>query len=199
MGKNTAAAAVVVVILALIAFGAYYLSQVNSKPSPITTQQYTSVQTTAIASQAGTAFNSTSYFANSYLIYPGNLSSAAKKALGAYTFHVSAAANGSTILTLVYPHSVNNKTFSIPSGYRFYYIENSLGDDSAQEDLYPTDDGYAIVNASGYLITASVGDLYNAQAYQTTTPQSTITTTASSSSQSTVTQTPSPTTVPIWG
>ncbi|MCL5430541.1 MAG: hypothetical protein M1504_03635 [Candidatus Marsarchaeota archaeon] len=153
--KLIAPIAIVIIALVLIAVvfvgGGFGAKSTSTQPSANTST--TNIIQSANKSTSGILFASTPYYQYSYLISSAPLSSSARTALGAYNVSITSLANGSTEVDLIYPGNTGNMTFMVPTGYKLYYIEKSGSDDTSPGyDYYPTDDGYALVNSTGYVV-----------------------------------------------
>lgn len=115
----------------------------------------TTIQTTiqSTTTTLGPQFNSTQYATSAYQIYPAaSLSQNGKIATSDF--------NASSILlpgafVTVYINFTDTKAsynVTLNPGYKLYFIDSSLGDDSPAHDGLSSDDGYAIVDQNGYLV-----------------------------------------------
>ncbi len=154
MDKRAAGIGAVIVVIIVIV-GAYALySGGNGNAYSTTTVSYSTVQSTAqtTAPQGNaTLFNSTQYAAYSYLISgSANLSS-----YGAATsdFNLTSAAgkNSSTIYTIAFKDTGASYNVTLQAGQKLYYID-TIPTDDGPTDHTTGDDGYAVVNATGYVL-----------------------------------------------
>ena len=101
----------------------------------------------------GTQFSSSRYAASSYLI-SGNatLSSSGQIATGDFNLTEKPIANGSVEYSIKFDESGTVYNVTVGSGDRLYYIDSNLADDMKGADLSLGDDGYAVVNATGYVV-----------------------------------------------
>ncbi len=96
-------------------------------------------------------FSSTPYYPYAYLISTPNLSSGAKAALSGFKLSNSQNANGTSTYTITLASSGASQVVTLGNGYSLYVIETSYGDDGIGGDYSLADDGFVVVNQSGYL------------------------------------------------
>ena len=96
-------------------------------------------------------FSSTPYYPYAYLISTPNLSSGAKAALSGFRLADAQNANGTTTYTITLASSGASQIVTLDKGYSLYIIETSYGDDGIGSDYSLADDGFVVVNQSGYL------------------------------------------------
>jgi hypothetical protein len=101
------------------------------------------------STNASMLFSNQPYAPYSYLIYPGTPSSQAKAALSGFTISTTQLQNGSAMITLVIVSTGSNQTVILKPGYKLYFIETSMGDDSFGGESSLGDDGYVTVNPNG--------------------------------------------------
>ncbi len=162
--NSKAVAAVAVIVVVIVVAGAFLLlnhpaynsqttSAATTTASPTTANTNTSV-TTSIAGNQSMAelFNNSQYFPYAYLI-SGNaaLSSAGIAATSDFNISTTGLQNGSTMYVLRFKGSGAVYNITMAHGDKLYYIDRNLGDDSAT-DITTGDDGYAVVNATGYIV-----------------------------------------------
>lgn len=150
-----AAAAVVVAIAALFlsnanqstAQGAIAAQAGNqAKSTPASPQQSANPSSNAIL------FNSTPYVQYSYLISDPSLSQQAQSALAGFKLVRTPLQNGSVEINISL--SANNQANSVilAPGYKMYVVETTFGDDGYGFDSSLGDDGFIIVNSTGYIV-----------------------------------------------
>lgn len=166
--KQVTAVAIVLLIVAGIAYITLGSQTAKNKASAINSSSLQSSQPTYPAPQnsPNTIYNqtnsssgnstvlfNTSYLAPyTYLIYPGNISSQAKAAMSGFTMSANQLKNGSALITLTFIPLKANQTVLVKPGYKLYFIESSLSDDGFNGESSLSDDGYIIVSPSGYVV-----------------------------------------------
>lgn len=135
---------VVVLALAVVAF--------NSGSSPSTGAVTTTLNTSSGGQQAQ-LFSSSQYYQNSHLI-SGNatLSASGQAATSDFNITSTALSNASVEYTLVFVGTHATYNVTLAPGDSLYYIDSTLGDDSPSADSFHLDDGYVVVNSSGYIV-----------------------------------------------
>jgi hypothetical protein len=141
--------------------GADELTLATSTPSPSESAKPSSSSSAGVASAtpspSGTAtntlFDTWRYKQKSYQIYPGDLSSDAKRALAGFEMNVQD--QGSSVLLQLKATSsrYHDASFTVDKGNTAYFVETSTRDDpgdTAEQNL--GDDGVIVVNPQGYLI-----------------------------------------------
>jgi hypothetical protein len=108
---------------------------------------------TTTTGSGGTPFSSFQFESSSYLI-SGNatLSPAGKAATSDFNLTSTPLANGSTEYSLKFKELSTVYNVTVGAGSKLYFIDVNLPDDSASSDTSLGDDGYAVVNATGYVI-----------------------------------------------
>lgn len=143
---NIKVAIAAVIVLIVIAVGALFLLGQNPK-----TQQVQGPSSTTTGSNA-ILFSATQYASYSYQIYPGPMSSQARAAFSGYNMSTSTLVNGSVLINITVNGMPNHQSVVVKPNYKLYIIETSMGDDSPNFDSSLGDDGFALVNATGYLV-----------------------------------------------
>lgn len=111
--------------------------------------------TTTVASGQNSSkvlFNDTQYARYSYLVYPGNLSQQASVAMTGFGMSATQLANGSSSVTVILNRTGANNTVVLAPGYRLYFVEGALSDDSFDTDSSLGDDAFVVVDSSGYVV-----------------------------------------------
>lgn len=164
---------IIVAIVIVIVLAAIFLMQNKGGAAYVTTQQSSVAQQTTVAQGNNTTQQSTStvgqettvaqsnaiklagsiYASQANLVYAPGMSSPKYVAAG---FNISiksiSGANVSVTLSAL-SNRLSNSTFVLPKNDSLYYVDASLGDDSAPSGEYSlSDDHVAIVNASGYIV-----------------------------------------------
>lgn len=103
--------------------------------------------------RTGTLFSATKYWSYAYLI-SGNATPPASGRAATSDFHLadSALGNGSVEYTMTFSSTGAAYNVTVGPGEKLYYIDMTLADDSNNYESFPGDDGYAVVNASGYAV-----------------------------------------------
>jgi len=101
----------------------------------------------------GTQFSSFQYASSSYLM-SGNatLSASGKIATGDFNTTTTSFPNGSTKYSLKFDEIGTVYNVTIGRGDKLYYIDTNLADDMKGADASFGDDGYAVVNSTGYIV-----------------------------------------------
>ncbi len=105
------------------------------------------------ANVIGSEFSSFIYASSTYLI-SGNatLSPSGKIATGDFNLTTIPLQNGSTKYSIKFGVSGAIYNVTIGHGDKLYYIDTNLADDMAGSDISLGDDGYAVVNSTGYIV-----------------------------------------------
>lgn len=148
-------AAVLAVII--IATAGFILSTSHKGAGSPANSQNRSANSTAQSAQSTGAFvpirfNQTDYYNYSYLISTGNLSAQTKNALGPFSPSFMQFPNGTARIVMTLAGRSGNQTIMVPGGERLYFVDGSLRDDNSTADSNFTDDGLAVVNATGYVV-----------------------------------------------
>ena len=101
----------------------------------------------------GTPFSSFQFASASYLI-SGNatLSASGKVATDDFNTTATQLANGSTEYSLRFDETGAVYNITVGRGGKLYYIDTNLADDMPGADTSLGDDGYAVVNSTGYIV-----------------------------------------------
>lgn len=114
------------------------------------------VKTSASGTQnSGTLFSQSPYYKMAYQIFPGPLSSNARKATTGFNIQMKNGSAGTTINIVATNPAYKNQSYTLTSGDKLYFIERTLIDDSNGEDRFPTDDMAVVVNSQGYIVQGS--------------------------------------------
>jgi hypothetical protein len=100
-------------------------------------------------------FKDSPSFAKAYQIFPGPLSDQAKLAMTGFMTKTESQMDGSVVVTMTATNTeYKNQQYTVKPGYSLYFIEKSLGDDSASEntDRFLPDDMAVLVDAQGYVV-----------------------------------------------
>lgn len=132
----------------------YIIYEPNTHSSNTTTSTTTTLPTNNITTTANSslqAFNNSEIYPFSYLISRnGTLSGIGRIAAYGIKITTRTVTNG-TIYSLKFESGVTYNV-TMPHSSRLYFMDTSLGDDGPGGDQYYTgDDGYAAVNAQGYI------------------------------------------------
>ena len=102
----------------------------------------------------GRHFNSSAYISSSFYLISGNAikSPAYNRVTGDLNLTSVQLANGATEYMMNFGSGVTYNV-TIDKGDNLYYIDTSFGDDNPSYDAALGDDGYAVINSTGYLIT----------------------------------------------
>lgn len=103
---------------------------------------------------SGTLLSSSQYAQYAYQI-SGNatLSSSGQIATSDFNLTKNQLQNGSTTYTMAFSESGKVYNVTIGSTDKLYYIDSNLADDARGSDISLGDDGYAVVNSTGYIVT----------------------------------------------
>ncbi|MDE1762260.1 MAG: hypothetical protein KGH78_03665 [Candidatus Micrarchaeota archaeon] len=142
-------ALVAIIVIAAIALGAYLVANGLQKLATSTTT--TSQGPTTTASSGATLFSSTRYASAAYQIFPSApLSENGKIVTADFNVTSSQLPSGATMVSMVFSGSGARYNVTVNAGEMLYFIDMNLADDSPPHDGSSGDDGYAIVNQSGY-------------------------------------------------
>lgn len=150
---------IIVACVAIIALAAYLLRGTqNAVQSATSTQSSANLQTTPASSQQSHAassnavlFNDTPYSQYSYLISSPSLSQQAQSALAGFKLVRTQLQNGSVEMNISLAASGQGNRVVLAPGYKMYIIEATFGDDGYGFDSSLGDDGFVVVNSTGYL------------------------------------------------
>lgn len=137
----------IIVVLVLAVLAVVYLAGQGEFSEPATSTIQGS--TVAPGNASGTLFSSEPYYRASYLIAPGSVSQQSQSALDGYKMTVNQTAIGENV-TISY--SGRGVTTSLAAGDKLYIVETSFGDDAPGYEGSTADDGFVLVNASGYVV-----------------------------------------------
>ena len=149
-----------IIEVVFVVSGLAFLASKSSPPnSPVSTANNNNVSSNNNNTQASSpgSTNASMLFSNqpyapyAYLIYPGTPSSQAQAALSGFTMSTNQLQNGSAMVTLVFIPTSTNQTVILKPGYKLYFIETSMGDDSFGGESSLGDDGYVTVDPNGYV------------------------------------------------
>ncbi len=127
------------------------LLQQNSGSSSITTTVSQS-QASSTTTISAILFSSTPYYQYAYQIFPGNMSQMARSAMAGFSMNTTVLANGITNVSISLTGAHQSQTVSVPPGFRLYVIETTFGDDGYNFEGSLGDDGFVLVNLSGYVV-----------------------------------------------
>ncbi|HVA82897.1 MAG TPA: hypothetical protein VNF06_01910 [Candidatus Aquilonibacter sp.] len=157
-----------VVVVLIIAVAVYSFSMSGTSSPQTTTIQgiitnptttvaannSTSNTTTSIAptTTVGVLFNSTAHASSSYQIFPVvELSQNGKTATSDFTLSQRPVGAGTSV-TMTFMESGLNYSVIVNPGETLYFIDTNLGDDNPSFDGNSGDDGYALVDSNGYIV-----------------------------------------------
>ena len=147
-----------VVVLTLAALFIFHVNQPASQgaaPLQGSSQAQTSAAPSQQVSKTGsnaTLFSSAPYAQYSYLISGPNLSQQAQSALAGFKFTRTPMQNGSIEINISLSGSSQGNSVVLAPGYRMYIVEATFGDDGYGFDSSLGDDGFVIVNSTGYVV-----------------------------------------------
>ncbi|MDE1850597.1 MAG: hypothetical protein KGH54_02265 [Candidatus Micrarchaeota archaeon] len=117
------------------------------------TQTNATTRSTTAAPVNRTLFSSTQYAAFSYQIFPAvGLSQSGKIATSDVMVSSSSMPNQSTLVYMNFTGSNTSYSALVGAGDTLYFIDQNLGDDSQVHDANSGEDGYALVDSQGYVI-----------------------------------------------
>jgi hypothetical protein len=149
-----------IIIVVFVVSGLAFLASKSSPPnSPTPIANNNNINSNNNNAQTGSSesanasmlFSNQPYAPYSYLIYPGTPSSQAQAALSGFMMSTTKLQNGSATVTLVFVSTGTNQTVVMKPGYKLYFIETSMGDDSFGGESSLGDDGYVTVDPNGYI------------------------------------------------
>ncbi|HVA82966.1 MAG TPA: hypothetical protein VNF06_02275 [Candidatus Aquilonibacter sp.] len=158
---------VIVLIVAGVAFSSMQSSAPQTSSSTIlqsttilqtttVAQTNTTTQSTTIVPVNKTLFSGTQYAAFSYQIFPAvSLSQNGKTATSDVIISNSSMPNQSTLVYMNFTGSNASYSVLVGPGDTLYFIDQNLGDDSPVHDANSGEDGYALVDSQGYLISVN--------------------------------------------
>ena len=106
---------------------------------------------TPASNTSAVLFSSTPYYQYAYLVSDSPLSSQAKAALAGFNFNNTQLANGTRKITIELAGTSQSQTVMLKPGYKLYIIEATFGDDGYGFDSSLGDDGFVMVNQTGYV------------------------------------------------
>jgi hypothetical protein len=154
MKNNKIALAVAFIAVFLFGLGSGYLLWHRSLPAGgFRGPPGSSVAVSGSSNAIGTLFSSYSLAQYSYLI-SGNatLSPSGKVATEDFNLTSTALANGSVSYSMKFAETGVTYSVTVGNGDKLYWIDTNLADDSPKADVFTGDDGYAVVNSTGYII-----------------------------------------------
>lgn len=146
------AVAVVLVVAAILLIHNNGSPQSSAKP-PVSTpvQPHASSPQSQSGSNA-ILFNSTPYAQYAYLISSPTLSQQAQSALAGFKLVRTTLQNGSVEMNISLSGSGQGNSVTLAPGYKMYLVEATFGDDGYGFDSSLGDDGFVIVNTTGYVV-----------------------------------------------
>lgn len=107
----------------------------------------------ATNSNTGTKLSASPYASYAYLIYPGQPSASAQKAMTGVKLEATNNSDGTTTVRLIAISPMyQNQTYTLHQGDSLYFLERSLVDDSDGTEHFTADDTALVVNSQGYII-----------------------------------------------
>ena len=103
------------------------------------------------SSHVGPALSSEPFASSAFLIWPGQMSAAAKQALTGLTISVHKQGPGLSVIAGVNGQAPAPAHLYV-GGVKVYVVEASMGDDSGNADYSLGDDGLVVTNAQGRII-----------------------------------------------
>lgn len=152
---------IIAAVAVVVAIAALFVSNATQSPSqgPIATQGSNHGNTTTASSQQSAnpnsnaiLFNSTLYAQYSYLISDPVLSQQAQSALAGFKLVRTQLQNGSIEMNISKSGVLQPSSVILAPGYKMYIIETTFGDDGYGFDSSLADDGFVIVNSTGYIV-----------------------------------------------
>ena len=161
MNKNIVVLVIIGIVIVVVGVSLFINSRGTSVSATVATSQLQSAPnpTPVVASSTVPLMQSTSalfsqykYFSKSHEIYP-TLAADTVKALGAFSYTKEDLGNNTYRFTLTNnAEGYQGQSVVISGDQSVYFIEPSLGDDSATEDSITTDDSLVAVDAQGYIL-----------------------------------------------
>ena len=109
-------------------------------------------QITSPQSNSTTLFSSTPYYQYAYVVSDPTLSQQSRSALAGFNLTNTQLANGTRKITITFQGSGQSQVVMLQPNYTLYVIEATFGDDSYSFDSSLGDDGFVVVNPSGYVV-----------------------------------------------
>lgn len=108
--------------------------------------------TVPLMQSTGSPFSQYKYFSKSHEVYP-TLATGTVKAMGAFSYTKEDLGNNIYKFTLTNnAEGYSGQSVIVGAGQSVYFIEPSMGDDSATEDSITTDDSLVAVDAQGNIL-----------------------------------------------
>lgn len=159
MNKNTVTAIIIILIILCVGEGYFVVKERNEKialsmvPQNVKMPAKPSPRPRPMFITRGQNFADNPLSKKAYLIAPvtGDLSADAKRALTGWDVKTTNNTDGSVQVNLV-PHETEDvqQQFTVKPGYKLYFIELTLADDSAADgDANRADDIGVLVNSDG--------------------------------------------------
>ncbi|MDE1851306.1 MAG: hypothetical protein KGH69_01280 [Candidatus Micrarchaeota archaeon] len=148
MENRTMYAIALIAVVVIIAAAALALQGGSSKGPTATT----TIPANQGQNSSKVLFNDTPYARSSYLAYPGIPSQQARAAMAGFGISATQLANGSAEVTMTFNQTGANDTVVIAPGYKIYFVEGTLSDDSFDTDSSLGDDAFVMVDSSGYVV-----------------------------------------------
>lgn len=137
---------ILLAIALVITLFALYLNNINTLNSSKTSNQ---------SNFTPVLFNNSQYVSYAYMLYPKKevytISTNAKIATSDFNYSFQDLTNGSVNLTLKFVDTHAVYSIILNRNYKFYYLDKNLADDNPTSDTSNNDDGYLIVNTTGYI------------------------------------------------
>jgi hypothetical protein len=147
---------VVVVVAVGIAVFALQGAKAGANSSGYAPHNTTPMASNGTQNTSGSAvlFDNTMYAGAAYMIFPNRSTSPqATVASSDYVMSVSQNGNGTSTLSLNFTDSGVVYNVTVKNDQKVYFIDANLGDDNIGGDHYYTgDDGYAVVDSNGYIV-----------------------------------------------
>jgi hypothetical protein len=145
------------VVGAIAAVGILYKLSGNTTAANVNASQNVIPQQSAAQSQQSNSsqkilFSSTPYYNYAYLISTANISNGAKAALSGFNLSETKLSNGTSEYKITLSATGASQVLYLKKGYNLYMIEASYGDDGLGNEYSISDDGFVVVNQSGYLL-----------------------------------------------
>ena len=140
-----------VIVAALIVVGIVFLA-FGHKSTATLAQSGNPSNNVNATNSSKVLFADAQYSAYSYLISPGQLSQQAQNAMDGFNMTTANLTNGSSSVTLTVIGTTAAKNFVLKPGYKLYIVETSFGDDGYHFDSSLGDDGFVVVDPSGYVV-----------------------------------------------
>ncbi len=121
----------------------------STNPSPAPSAAAAAKATPAASS---IRFADWQYRQYAFQIYPGDVSSDAKKALSGYQFSVQDQGNKAVLLLKALSSNYKDYQVSVDKGNTAYFVETSMRDDPTNQENNLRDDLVIVVNPEGYIL-----------------------------------------------